>query len=233
MSTASGSSHPPGLPPSEIPGHLIVIGSGVTGVEFTHMFRSLGSDVTLIVSASRCFPGRTGGRRALEAEFLSPKACAVRVPGRRHRVDGQALMVLACGCSATRPASPPAPTPCWRSGRFNSDGLGLDAAGVTADSGGYVPLTHPLQSNVPHIYVAGDLSGKLPLSSVAAMQGARSRARHGATHPPAPHLDYEKRRRHLTEPEIADVGWPKPSVREGRKLRSPRVRFRNAKASSR
>src|SRR5262249_61938820 len=37
-------------PPPELPDHIIVIGSGVTGVEFTHMFDALGSHVTLLVS---------------------------------------------------------------------------------------------------------------------------------------------------------------------------------------
>ena len=37
-------------PPKEIPEHLIVIGSGVTGVEFVHMFRCFGSKVSLVVS---------------------------------------------------------------------------------------------------------------------------------------------------------------------------------------
>ena len=55
----------------------------------------------------------------------------------------------------------------------NSDGLGLDAAGVEIDDGGYVPIDHHCVTNVPHIYAAGDVSGKLPLSSVAAMQGRK------------------------------------------------------------
>ena len=54
----------------------------------------------------------------------------------------------------------------------NSEGLGLDAAGVEAD-GGYVPVDEACRTNVPHIYAAGDLSGSFPLSSVAAMQGRR------------------------------------------------------------
>src|SRR4029079_5216705 len=43
-------------PPNELPGHLVVIGSGVTGVEFVHMFSSFGSDVTLIVSRQQVLP---------------------------------------------------------------------------------------------------------------------------------------------------------------------------------
>jgi dihydrolipoamide dehydrogenase len=54
----------------------------------------------------------------------------------------------------------------------NSEGLGLEAAGVKTD-GGYVVVDHNCRSSVPHIYAAGDLSGKLPLSSVASMQGRK------------------------------------------------------------
>ena len=43
-------------PPPELPSHLVVIGSGVTGVEFVHMFSSFGSDVTLIVSRQQVLP---------------------------------------------------------------------------------------------------------------------------------------------------------------------------------
>ena len=58
-------------PPVEIPGHLVVIGSGVTGVEFTHMFRSLGSEVSLIVSRQQVLPGKDPEvAAALEAEVL-------------------------------------------------------------------------------------------------------------------------------------------------------------------
>ena len=43
-------------PPPEIPEHAIVIGSGVTGVEFTHLFDSLGAKVTLLVSRQQVLP---------------------------------------------------------------------------------------------------------------------------------------------------------------------------------
>ena len=219
-------------PPSEIPGHLIVIGSGVTGVEFTHMFRSLGSDVTLIVSRQQVLPGKDPEvAAALEAEFLrrgvrlykGARASGIEVSGETLRVpcdDGRVATgthaVLAIGSIP------------------NSDGLGLDAAGVTTDGAGYVPVTHHLQSNVPHIYAAGDLSGKLPLSSVAAMQG-RKIAEHvmGLHTRQHRHLDYEKAASAIfTEPEIADVGLAEAEAfAEGRKLRVTKVPFSaNAKA---
>ena len=43
-------------PPPELPEHLVVVGSGVTGVEFVHMFSSLGSKVSLIVSRQHVLP---------------------------------------------------------------------------------------------------------------------------------------------------------------------------------
>jgi len=219
-------------PPPEIPGHLVVVGSGVTGVEFTHMFRSLGSEVSLIVSRQQVLPSKDPEvAAALEAEFLrrgvhlhkGARAQGIEVDGDRLVVrcdDGRMVpgthAVLAVGSIP------------------NSESLGLDAAGVVHDPGGYVPVNHHLQSNVPHIYGAGDLSGKLPLSSVAAMQG-RKVAEHimGLHTRDHRHLDYDKAAAAIfTEPEIADVGVAEAEAfAQGRKLRVTKVPFSaNAKA---
>src|SRR5207302_6924811 len=110
----------------------------------------------------------------------------------------------------------------------NSDGLGLESAGVEVDGGGYVPVNHHLQSNIAHIYAAGDLSGKLPLSSVAAMQG-RKIAEHvmGLHTREHRHLDYDKAASAIfTEPEIADVGLAEAEAfAMGRKIRVTKVPF--------
>jgi len=107
----------------------------------------------------------------------------------------------------------------------NSEELGLDAAGVKSD-GGYVPINHHCQSNVPHIYAAGDLSGKLPLSSVASIQG-RKVAEHvmGLHTREHRHLDYDKAASAIfTEPEIADVGLAEAEAFAiGRKIRVTKV----------
>ena len=58
-------------PPPELPEHLVVIGSGVTGVEFVHMFSSFGSKVTLIVSRQQVLPQKDPEvAAALEDNFL-------------------------------------------------------------------------------------------------------------------------------------------------------------------
>ena len=116
----------------------------------------------------------------------------------------------------------------------NTDGLGLEAAGVDLGDGGYVNVNHNCLSNVPHIYAAGDVSGKLPLSSVASMQG-RKIAEHlmGLHTRPHRHLDYEKAASAVfTVPEIADVGLAEAEAfSSGRKIRVTKVPYTaNAKA---
>jgi dihydrolipoamide dehydrogenase len=116
----------------------------------------------------------------------------------------------------------------------NSEGLELASAGVDVDEGGYVPVNQHCQSNVSHIYAAGDLSGKLPLASVASTQG-RKVAEHvmGLHTRQHRHLDYDKAASAIfTEPEIADVGLAEAEAFAlGRKIRVTKVPFAaNARA---
>jgi NAD(P)H dehydrogenase (quinone) len=116
----------------------------------------------------------------------------------------------------------------------NSEDLGLEEAGVEVDDAGYVPVNRHCLSNVEHIYAAGDVSGKLPLSSVGAMQG-RKIAEHvmGLHNRPHRHLDYDKAASAIfTDPEIADVGLAEAEAfAAGRKIRVTKVPFSaNAKA---
>ena len=110
----------------------------------------------------------------------------------------------------------------------NFEGVGLEAAGVEMDGGYPARLDHHLRTNVDHIYVAGDLSGKLPLSSVASMQG-RKIAEHvmGMHIVEHRHVDYDKAASAIfTDPEIADVGLVEADAfAVGRKVRVTKVPF--------
>jgi NAD(P)H dehydrogenase (quinone) len=213
-------------PPRELPEHLVVIGSGVTGVEFVHMFSSLGSRVTLIVSRQQVLPQKDPEVAAALEDELLHRGVQLYKGARAEGVDVTEGSV-AVRCNDGRVAS--GSHALLAVGSIpNSDGLGLDAAGVDVDAGGYVPINHHCVTNVPHIYAAGDLSGKLPLSSVAAMQG-RKIAEHvmGLHTRVHRHLDYDKAASAIfTEPEIADVGLAEADAfAEGRKLRVTKVPF--------
>ena len=212
-------------PPTVFPTSITVVGSGVTGVEFVHMFSSFGAQVTLVVSRQQVLPSKDPEVAAvLEEDFLQrgvkllkgARATAIERDGDGVVVrcdDGRVVhsshAVLAIG-------SVP-----------NTDDLGLEAVGVEMD-GGYVTINRHCQSNIAHIYAAGDVSGKLPLSSVASMQG-RKVAEHvmGLQRVAHRHLDYDKAASAIfTEPEIADVGLAEADAfAVGRKIRVTKVPF--------
>ena len=218
-------------PPKMFPESVTIVGSGVTGVEFVHMFSSFGAKVTLVVSRQQVLPGKDAevaavleddflrrgvqllkGARAVAIERVTDDAGVEEVVVRCDdgRVVRSSHAVLAIG-------SVP-----------NTNGLGLESAGVEVDKGGYVQINRHCQSNVPHIYAAGDMSGKLPLSSVASMQG-RKVAEHvmGLQKVAHRHLDYDKAASAIfTEPEIADVGLAEADAfAVGRKIRVTKVPF--------
>jgi dihydrolipoamide dehydrogenase len=191
------------------------------------MFSSFGAGVTLIVSRQQVLPTkdpevaaaledellRRGvklfkGARAEGVDLLDGGGVSVRCDDGRVAKGSHALLAI---------GSVP-----------NSDGSGLEAAGVEVDAGGYIPINHHCQSNVAHIYAAGDVSGKLPLSSVAAMQG-RKIAEHvmGIHTREHRHIDYEKAASAIfTEPEIAEVGLAEAEAfATGRKLRVTKVPY--------
>ena len=218
-------------PPPELPEHLVVVGSGVTGVEFVHMFSAFGCEVTLIVSRQQVLPAKDPEvAAALEADFIGRGVHLFK--GARAiaaEVDADGVTII---CDDGRQARGSHALLAIGSVP-NSESLGLENAGVDSDHG-YVIVNHNCQSSIPHIYAAGDLSGKLPLSSVATMQG-RKIAEHamGMHVGPHRHLDYEKAASAIfTVPEIADVGLAEADAfAEGRKIRVTKVPFSaNAKA---
>jgi dihydrolipoamide dehydrogenase len=212
-------------PPRIFPESVTIIGSGVTGVEFAHMFASFGSKVTLVVSRQQVLPGKDPEVAAvLEENFLSRGVrlykgaratkiertdTGVRVVCDDGRVSETTHAVLAIGSIP------------------NTEGLGLEEVGVQMD-GGYININRHCQSSVEHIYAAGDVSGKLPLSSVASMQGKKVAEQVvGGPRGPHRHLDYDKAASAIfTEPEIADVGLAEAEAfASGRKIRVTKVPF--------
>ncbi len=214
-------------PPPALPGSVTVVGSGVTGVEFVHMFSSLGAKVTLVVSRQQVLPTKDPEVAAvLEDDFLR-RGVRLLKGARAEAIepDGDVGVVVRCddgrqvrsNLAVLAIGSVP-----------NTDGLGLELAGVEMDKGGYIPIGQHCQSNVKDVYAAGDVSGKLPLSSVAAMQGRKVAEHVMGLHTRAHrHLDYDKAASAIfTEPEIADVGLAEAEAfSAGRKIRVTKVPF--------
>lgn len=205
-----------------VPDHLVVIGSGVTGVEFVHIFESLGAQVSLVVSRQQILPHRDAEVAAvLEEDFLE-RGVKLIIGARAERIDvaGDEVSVVCDDGRVIRGShallavgSVPL-----------TDGIGLEDVGIELDHG-YVVVDEYQRTSIGTVYAAGDITGQMPLSSVASMQG-RKIARHALDLPVTP-LDYSKVSEAIfTEPEIASVGLVDvQAAAQGRKVRTTKVPF--------
>jgi dihydrolipoamide dehydrogenase len=207
---------------TEVPEHLVVIGSGVTGVEFTHIFESLGSKVSLVVSRRQILPHRDAEVAAVLEEDFQERDVRLVIGARAEKIDVEAAGVSVF-CDDGRVIRGSHALLAVGSVPLTDD-LGLEAAGVDSDRG-YIPVDEYQRTSQPHIYAAGDVTGQMPLSSVASMQG-RKIAQHALGQPVTP-LDYSKVPEAIfTEPEIASVGLVDVDAAAlGRKVRTMKVPF--------
>jgi mercuric reductase len=153
-----------------LPEHLIVYGGSVVAVELAQAFRRLGSQVTLIARSTllaREDPRLGEGlRQILEAEGLRVLTHA-KLGGVRH--DGSGFHVTV-GTETLRGDRLLVAT----GRRPNTDGLGLERAGVRTDATGAIIVDDRLRTGVPHVYAAGDCTNLPQFVYVAAASGTRA-----------------------------------------------------------
>jgi pyruvate/2-oxoglutarate dehydrogenase complex dihydrolipoamide dehydrogenase (E3) component len=144
-----------------LPQHLIVIGGGYTGLEFAQAYRRFGSNVTVIESGPQLMAredldvsremrrilGDEGIEVLVEAELLQVVGrsgdkvrLTVRTPSGERRIDGSDILVAA--------------------GRIpNTDGIGLEEAGVELDGRGYIRVNGRLETTAPDVWALGECAG--------------------------------------------------------------------------
>jgi dihydrolipoamide dehydrogenase len=153
----------------EVPEHLVVVGAGATGAEYATAFLRFGAHVTFICSRDRILPTQDEDaalviedvfeRRGLETVKRAKAAKVERVGDRGvvHLEDGRTVegshVLLTIGQVP------------------QTGGLGLEEVGVQTNDRGAVIVDGVSRTSVPSIYAAGDVTAKLMLASVAAMQG--------------------------------------------------------------
>ena len=212
-----------------VPEKLIVVGSGVTGVEMVHIFDSLGSQVTVVVSRQQVLPHRDPEVASVLEEYFLERGVKLIIGARANSVTTHDSGVTV-ECDDGRRVEGSHLLLAIGSVPLTAD-LGLVEAGVTLDPSGYTQVDVFQRTSLPHIYAAGDCTGQMPLSSVASMQG-RKIARHALGLPVTP-LEYSNVAQAIfTEPEIASVGLEEADARVmGRKVRTTKVPFAsNARA---
>ena len=196
----------------DLPEHLIVIGSGVTGAEFVHAYTELGVKVTLISSRDRVLPHEDEDAALVLEEALAERGVELVKHARADKVERQGDSVtahLADGSTVTGShvlmtvGSVP-----------NTTDLGLDRAGVETDKGGYIRVDRVSRTSVTGIYAAGDCTGLFPLASVAAMQG-RIAMYHALGEGVSPIKLKTVASAIFTRPEIATVGVSQKAIDAG------------------
>lgn len=207
----------------ETPEHLVIVGSGVTGVEFTHIFKTLGSEVTLIVSQQQVLPHRDPEvASVLQNDFLKSgvKLVIGAYASGVHRTDDGVVVECDDGrrVEGSHVLLAVGSVPLTR-------GIGLEEAGVQVSKTGHIWVDAYQRTSVKNIYAAGDCTGRMPLSSVASLQG-RKIAYHALGYPVSP-LDYSNVAAAVfTSPEIASVGLEDvTAAAKGRKVRTTKVPF--------
>ncbi|MEV7005690.1 NAD(P)H-quinone dehydrogenase [Streptosporangium sp. NPDC051022] len=196
----------------ELPEHLIVVGSGVTGAEFAGAYRSLGSEVTLVSSRDRMMPNEDADAAEVLEEVYRRRGMNVMGRSRAESVKRTAdgvVVTLEDGRTAEG-------THCLMTVGMipNTSGIGLEEVGVTLDRGGFIQVDKVSRTSAPGVYAAGDCTGVLMLASVAAMQG-RIAVWHALGEAVQPLRLATVASNIFTDPEIAAVGITQKAIEAG------------------
>src|SRR5262249_53818314 len=152
---------------TELPRRLIVIGGGPIGCELSQTFRSFGSDVTVIHMDAHVLPRDDADAAAIVERRLTADGIRLVHRARIERVERPGAEVVV-SCTADGAAQDIVGDRILvAAGRTaNVAGLGLEAAGVRAESSGVVVDDHLRTSN-PRIYAAGDVASRFQFTHVA------------------------------------------------------------------
>ena len=195
----------------ELPPHLVVVGSGVTGAEFASAYRALGSEVTLVSSRDRVLPGEDEDAAEVLEEVFRSRGMNVLSRSRAESVerDGEGVVVTLADGRIVRASH------CLMAvGSIpNTEGVGLEEAGVAVQESGHVVVDGVSRTSVPGVYASGDCTAVLPLASVAAMQG-RIAMFHALGDAVVPLRLRNVASNVFTSPEIATVGFTQSDFRE-------------------
>lgn len=201
----------------DLPSHLIVVGSGVTGAEFVSAFAELGVKVTMVASRDRILPHDDADAADVLEKVLSDRGVTLE---KDARVDTVTRITNEDGTEGV----------CVRTsdGREifgshalmtvgsipNTHDLGLEKVGVEITRSGHIKVDRVSRTSVPGVYAAGDCTDLFPLASVAAMQG-RIAMYHALGEGVTPIRLKTVATAVFTRPEIAAVGVTHAQVESG------------------
>ena len=144
-----------------VPEHLVIVGGSYIGLEFAQMMRRFGAEVTVVERAARLLAREDedvsdGIRDILQAEgvhFELGAECLSLAP------EGPRIAVgAACGGDTPRIVGSHVLLAVGR--RPNTDGLGLELAGIKTDARGYIEVDEQCRSSAEGVWAVGDCNGR-------------------------------------------------------------------------
>ncbi|MBA4181521.1 MAG: mercury(II) reductase [Anaerolinea sp.] len=158
----------------EAPKKLVVIGGGPLGLEFAQIFARFGSQVTVIEALSQIVPKSEPEIAAVLQEALEAEGIEIRTGMRIERVQPGPPKTVVCG---------PKATDCFEADailvatgiRANTEELGLERARGRLMKAGFIETTNWYEAG-QGLWAAGDVTGRMPLETVAAKEGALAAA---------------------------------------------------------
>jgi len=199
----------------KVPGHLVVIGGGVIGLELGSVWRRLGAKVTVVEFLDQILPGMDGDVRKEANKIFKKQGIEFKLKTKvtKAEVKGKkAVLTLepAAGGEAETLEADVVLVSIGR--RPNTEGLGLDKAGLTLNQRGQIETNHDFRTSVPGIWAIGDVIPGPMLAHKAEDEGiACAENIAGLTgivnHDVIPSVVY-------TWPEIAGVGLTEEAAKE-------------------
>jgi dihydrolipoamide dehydrogenase len=196
-----------GLEIDKVPGHLVVIGGGVIGLELGSVWRRLGAEVTVVEFLDRIVP-------TMDAEIATAFQRILTKQGLKFRLGSKVTGAVKGNAGVTLTFEP---TKGGAEEKLNADivllsigrrayteGLGLAEAGVATDARGRVTTDAHFATNVPGIWAIGDVITGPMLAHKAEDEGVAVAERIAGQ---AGHVNYEAIPNVVyTSPEVAAVG---------------------------
>ncbi|MGV3730015.1 MAG: dihydrolipoyl dehydrogenase [Sphingopyxis sp.] len=200
---------------AKVPGHMVVIGGGVIGLELGSVWRRLGAKVTCVEFLDQILPGMDADVRKEANKIFKKQGIEFKLKTKvtKAEVKGKkALLTLepAAGGDAETLEADVVLVSIGR--RPNTDGLALDKAGLTVNQRGQIEIDHDFRTTVDGIWAIGDVVPGPMLAHKAEDEGiACAENIAGQTgivnHDVIPSVVY-------TWPEIAGVGLTEEQAKE-------------------
>ncbi len=149
----------------KLPKRIIVSGGGYIAVEFAHIFHGLGCEMTLVYRGDKILRGFDEDMRDALTESMHKRGIRVVTKRLLRKIDkkGEKLFVFTDHGEMLE-----TDMVMLAIGRVpNTDGMGLEKAGVALGKKGQVQVDEFSRSNVEHIYAIGDVTDRLALTPVA------------------------------------------------------------------